>query len=63
MTLPAATIKPNERTMYCQECRMLLPAERPVFHPHVYCLLIKAGVRDPERYMAATMPLLVEHFT
>lgn len=62
MTLPTATIKKGERTTCCGECRMLLPAERPVFHPHIYCMLVKAGVRDPEHYMRATFPLLAERF-
>lgn len=52
----------TERMFSCQECGMLVPAERPVFHPHVYCMLYRAGVREPERYMKATMALLNNHF-
>lgn len=52
----------RERTHCCAECSMLVPSERPIFHPHVYCMLYKAGIRDPEKYMRATMPLLLRHF-
>lgn len=52
----------GERVMNCGECRMLIPAERPIWHPHIVCMLYNAGVRDPVAYLKATMPLLVEHF-
>lgn len=32
------------------------------FHPHIYCMLFKAGINNPDHYMKANMKMLTQHF-
>lgn len=36
----------------CQECGMLVPDVQS-FHPHLFCMLRKAGILDPRAYLIA----------
>lgn len=44
----------------CADCGMTVTGQ--TYHPHLYCLLRKVGVLDPDGYMAAAMSSLREHF-
>ena len=44
----------------CGECGQRGDPAR--WHPHIVCMLVKAGVTNPEGYIEATMPLLRQKF-
>ena len=44
----------------CQVCGDVGDPAR--YHPHIYCMLIRSGIRDPERYLVAAMPSLRTSF-
>lgn len=36
--------------MGCRECGMAVPEDE--FHPYLFCVLFKGGVRDPRKFLA-----------